>query len=176
MSELATIARPYARAAFEFAREHESVDKWLNMLMFIDGVVKNGDFQKIMKSGNHILVTTVLTKITENYLDKFGFNFVRILIENNRLEVAEDILREFIKIKNEYEKVLNVEVISAETLSAADSSKLLKYLKDKYQQTVKMSNTVNPEILGGVIIKTENDVLDMSLKHRIESLAKELNL
>ncbi len=176
MSELTTIARPYARAAFDFAKEHNAVEQWLNMLMFIDGIVKNTDFQQILKSGNSILITTVLTKVTENYLDKYGLNFVKLLIENKRLEVAENILKEFIRLKNVDEKIMNVEVVSAEKLSKSDINKLLTYLKKKYQQSINLNNTIDPSILGGVIIKTETDVLDDSLKHRIESLAKELNL
>lgn len=176
MSELTTIARPYARAAYDFAKEHNAVEQWLNMLMFIDGIVSNSDFQQILKTGNQVLITTVLAKVSENYLNEYGINFVKLLIENKRLDVIGDILKEFKKIKDDDESVMNVEIVSAEKLSSSDFNKLLKFLKNKYQKVIKMSNTVDPSILGGVIIKTENDVLDDSLKHRIESLAEELNL
>ncbi|EJS87134.1 F0F1 ATP synthase subunit delta, partial [Pasteurella multocida subsp. multocida str. Anand1_buffalo] len=88
MSELTTIARPYAKAAFDFAIEQNTVEKWANMLHFSSELIKDETMQTFLKSSLSAskLADTVIS-ICGEQLDQYGQNLIRLMAENKRLEV-----------------------------------------------------------------------------------------
>ena len=139
MSELTTVARPYAKAAFDFAKDGKSIDKWFDMLQFLSAVQQ----------------------------DK---NFIRILVENDRLEAIGEIVSLFQNYMDEYNSEMRAEIVSPEPLSSQNMNKLRKYLEDKYSCKVDVVNSIDKSLISGVVIKTPNEILDASLKNKINSL------
>ena len=116
----------------------------------------------------------MLTAVTDGYVDEYGLNFLKLIVENGRLAVIPDILEEFERLKDEDEKKLQANVRSVEKLSSGESEKIRKFLEDKYQCSVEIINTLDPDILGGVIIETPKEVIDASIRSRIDELAEVL--
>ncbi len=96
MSELTTIARPYAKAAFEFAVEQSAVEKWTEMLNFAAEVVKNESVQNFLTSSfSSDKVADTVISICGEQLDQYGQNLIRLMAENKRLTVLPVVFREF---------------------------------------------------------------------------------
>ncbi len=172
MSQYATIARPYAKAAFEFAKEHKAIDEWMSMIGFLKEVVSNSEVTRLIQSsGSNSSVLNLLEKISHDFIDEYCLNFLRVIVENDRLPVIPDIFEEFIILKNEDENIINAEIVSAEKLPSDELVRLNNFLNDKYQAKVNVVNTIDQDILGGIIIKTPNEVIDASIKGKIDELA-----
>ncbi|WP_429183882.1 ATP synthase F1 subunit delta, partial [Aeromonas veronii] len=109
-----TIARPYAKAAFEFAVEHKAVDQWLGMLGFAAQVAENETIHNLV---NGSVAAEELAKlfvgICGEQLDEHGQNLIRVMAENGRLGVLPAVVAEFIAFKAELDKEVQADVISA---------------------------------------------------------------
>ena len=175
MSEYVTVARPYARAAYEFAKEHNAVEDWLSMIGFLKEIVSNPEITELIQSsGSNDSLIKMLIAVTDGYIDEYGLNFLKLIVENGRLAVIPDILEEFERLKDEDEKKLQANVRSVEKLSSGESEKIQKFLEDKYKCSVEIINTIDPDILGGVVIETPEEVIDASIRSRIDELAEVL--
>jgi F-type H+-transporting ATPase subunit delta len=175
MSDYVTVARPYAKAAFDFAKEHNAVGDWLSMISFLKEVVSNDDVMNLIESSSsNESVIKILTSLTDGYIDGYVLNFLKQIIENGRLVVIPDILEEFKRLKDEDERKLQANVKSVEKLSKVELEKIKKFLEDKYQCSVEILNTIDPDILGGVVIETPKEVIDASIRSRIDELAEVL--
>ncbi len=118
MSEFVTVARPYAKAAFDFAVEHNSVERWQDMLAFAAEVTKNDQMAELLSGA---LAPETLSEafiaICGEQLDENGQNLIKVMAENNRLKVLPDVLEQFIHLRAASEAIAEVEVISANQLS-----------------------------------------------------------
>ena len=171
MSEYVTIARPYAQAAFDFAKERNAVDQWLSMIGFMKEVVTEDSVSETIKaSNNSASILEMLKVISDGYVDEYFLNFLRQIVENERLAVMPDILEEFVRLKDEDENILKAQVVSVEKLHKNEMDKIQTFLEDKYQSSVVLSNIIDTDILGGVVIKTPKEVIDASIRSRIDEL------
>ena len=171
MSEYVTIARPYAQAAFDFAKEHNAVDDWLAMISFMKAVVTEDSVSEAIKSSNNSAsILEMLKTISDGYVDEYFLNFLRQIVENERLAVMPDILEEFERLKDEDERILKAQVVSVEKLPKNEMEKIQAFLEGKYQCSVVLSNIIDTDILGGVVIRTPKEVIDASIRSRIDEL------
>jgi F-type H+-transporting ATPase subunit delta len=174
MSELTTIARPYAKAAFDFAKDKKCIDKWFDMLNFLNVVLQDNYFISVKNSLSKSKLAELLIGICSKNIDRYFENFIKILIENNRLVAMNDIVVFFHEYMDQFYKEMKAEVISAEPLSSLNINKLKKFLETKYKCKVEIVNSIDETLIGGVVIKTPNEVLDASLKNKINSLHSSL--
>jgi len=173
MSELKTLARPYAVAAYEFARERKMVDDWLVMLVNINALVLTEGVQAILHSpmfdADKFIVT--LKPFAEKALDAYGFNFLMLLVVNRRLHLISVILELFQRIKAEAEGVLSVRITTAVTLDPSQQNMLVEKLAHQWKKNISPSFLVNDAILAGIVIAVGDDyVVDGSLKTRLMRL------
>ncbi len=176
MAENTSLARPYATAAFEYAKERSVQDSWSDMLGVIAAVAADPEAQSVL---NHPRVdteqlTTFMLGITEGKLDDAGQNFVRILAENRRLGLAPEIASLFESKRAADEARIDVEVISAYKLSAKHKTAIGKAMKEKLGREVTLSTEIDRSLMAGVIIRAGDTVLDASLQGRFAKLASEL--
>jgi len=101
-------------------------------------------------------------------------NFVRVLAENHRLLLLPEIATHYEELRAAVENTLDVEVISAVTLSDAQADKLKQALSTRLKRTVRMQNSVDSTLLGGAVVRAGDLVIDGSLKGRLERLATDL--
>ncbi|HHT7764383.1 F0F1 ATP synthase subunit delta [Pasteurella multocida] len=177
MSELTTIARPYAKAAFDFAIEQNAVEKWANMLHFSSELIKDETMQTFLKSSLSAskLADTVIS-ICGEQLDQYGQNLIRLMAENKRLEVLPAIYQAFQHYVEEHQKVAEVQVISAQPLNATQEQKIASAMEKRLARKVKLNCSLNSSLIAGVIIRTDDFVIDGSSRGQLSRLANELQL
>ena len=177
MSELTTIARPYAKAAFEFAVEQSAVEKWTEMLNFAAEVVKNETVQNFLTSSfTSDKVADTVISICGEQLDRYGKNFIKLMAENKRLTVLPAVFREFQHYVEEHQAIAEVQVISAQPLSTKQQDKIAVAMEKRLARKVKLNCSVDSSLIAGVIIRTEDFVIDGSSRGQLTRLANELQL
>jgi F-type H+-transporting ATPase subunit delta len=176
VAERATIARPYAKAAFEYAREANAFAAWSQGLESAAQIVADPSVAPLTKSPQWPVANLVslITDVAGAKLDAGMQNFVRVLAENRRLLLLPEISAHYEELRAAVENTLDVEVISAVTLSDAQADKLKQALSTRLKRTVRMQNSVDSTLLGGAVVRAGDLVIDGSLKGRLERLATDL--
>lgn len=172
MAENLTIARPYAQATFDLALKDNSFDKWQNMLYAMNVACLDKDFIKNIKScSSSKQASEIFINILDDLVDDHGKNFILILGENNRFDVIPEIYEEFVRLRDLYEKVLDACVISAREIGTNELNSLQEQLASKYNCKVKLTNKIDKSIIGGVILKIGDEVIDASVKTSLINLS-----
>lgn len=182
MSELTTIARPYAKAAFDFAVEQSeqnksAVEKWINMLAFLAELIHHDKVQLYLTSSNSTLkLADTVISICGEQLDQYGQNLVRLMAENKRLNALPAVFNEFKSYVEEYNSIAQVEVISAQPLNDAQQQKIVIAMEKRLARKVKLNCRIDSSLIAGAIIRTNDFVIDGSSRGQINRLANELQL
>ena len=180
MSELTTIARPYAKAVFDFAIEQRSIDKstvkkWEDMLGFLAEVIENDTMKDFLTSSFSAekLADTVIS-ICGEQVDQYGQNLIRLMAENKRLTVLPIVFKEFQHYVEEYNAIAEVQVTSAQPLSITQQEKVAAAMEKKLARKIKLNCNVDTSLIAGVIIRTDDFVIDGSSRGQLNRLANEL--
>ena len=176
MAELAALARPYAEAVFLIADEKGRIDQWSDMLEFLKQVTSDELLKKISdnpKVSKQALEGAMLD-ICEGQIDEEGLNLVKLLIKNDRLQLASEIAEQFEIRKAEKCGLLDVLVTSAYPMSDNDKDVLQKSLSESFGKKVKISVEEDSSLIGGIVIRAGDKVIDGSLSGQIQQLAKQL--
>ena len=176
MAERATIARPYAKAAFEYARDAKALAEWSQGLKTAAEIVADPRVAPLTKSPQWSAadLVSLITDVAGDKLDAGMQNFVRVLAENHRLLLLPEIAAHYEEFRSAVENTVDVEVVSAVKLDAAQSGKLSAALAKRLKRNVRMKNSVDATLLGGAVLRAGDLVIDGSLKGRLERLATEL--
>jgi F-type H+-transporting ATPase subunit delta len=171
MEELAQV---YARALFEVALEQGKLDQLREQLaQFAEALNGNRElavffFSPYFSSTEKIEALGGLLDGAEEAL----LNFLSLLIENHRMPVIFRASQEFERLWEEENKTLPVEITSAIALDAATTENLGKTIGERAGRTVNLAARVDPDILGGIIIRVGNSILDASIRNRLEQLRR----
>lgn len=175
--ELTTVARPYAKATFDFAVEHQSIDKWMTMLDFAAELVKQPDLEQILSGANSAQkISDTIIAICGEQLDQYGQNLIRLMAENNRLMLLPTVLQLFLSYVAEYQSIKEVKVISANPLTKEQQQKIVHAMENKLATKVKLDCSVDSSLIAGVIIRTDDIVIDGSSRGQLQRLANTLQL
>ncbi|RUO42184.1 F0F1 ATP synthase subunit delta [Pseudidiomarina aestuarii] len=175
MSELTTVARPYAKAAFDFAVENGALEKWNDMIAFAAAVATDATMATFLSSAETLeKKTDVYVQVCGEQLDENGQNFVRLMAENGRLKALPAVLALFGELRADYEKEVVVEVTSATKLLKKQQDELVKALEKRFSRKVKLNCTVDENIVGGLYIKAGDTVIDGTVRGKIDRLAHAL--
>lgn len=171
MSEFVTVARPYAKAAFDFAVEHQSVERWQDMLAFAAEVTKNEQMAGFSGALAPETLAESFIAVCGEQLDENGQNLIRVMAENNRLNALPDVLEQFIHLRAASEATSEVEVTSATALSEEQLSKISAAMEKRLSRKVKLNCKIDKSVMAGVIIRAGDMVIDGSVRGRLERLA-----
>ncbi len=176
MAERATIARPYAKAAFEYARDAKAFDRWSQSLNRAAEIVADPDVAALTKNPNMTTedLVSFITEFDGPKPDDGIRNFVHVLAENHRLPLLPEIAKHYNELVADVENTVDVEVISAVALNPLQADKLSQALAKRLKRKVRMQNTVDAALLGGAVVRAGDLVIDGSLKGRLERLSTEL--
>lgn len=176
MSEAITTARPYAQAAFEEAQKLSDLKGWSEMLKALAEAVVFPEVAALIGSPRVAKeqLGVLLSDMLGGQLKPQQSNFIRVLAENRRLDVLPEIAAIFEALKAEAEKTVSVVVDSAFELSAAQQEKIVASLKKRMGREVKLVCQVNKELLGGVVIRAGDKVIDGSARTRLGEMANAL--
>lgn len=177
MAELSTLARPYAKAAFEYAMDKGALAAWAEQLATCAAIVSEDRVSTVLD--NPALTAESQAKALNDLCgDATGDevkNFVSILASNKRLGLLPEIVAQFELFKANQEKSVDVEVVSAFELGDALSEKLAGVLRTKLEREVKVSTSTDESLLGGVLIRAGDMVIDGSVRGRLNKLAEAMN-
>lgn len=178
MAERATIARPYAKAAFACAQQANAFAAWSQGLGLAAEIVADARVKDIVDSPRWTApdLSGFVRDIAGAKLDQGMQNFISILAENHRLLLLPEILVQFEALRAKVENTIDVEVVSAVALDQAQTAKLTDALTQRFKRKVRMQNSVDAKLLGGAVVRAGDMVIDGSLKGRLERLATELEV
>jgi F-type H+-transporting ATPase subunit delta len=176
MAERATIARPYAKAAFAYARETGALDKWSVWLQTAREIVRSEEFAKLASSPSvsDKQLLELVVGICGDALDTHGRAFLDLLAENDRVGYLPEIAARYEELKAEDQNVADVEIVSAVTLDAAQQQRLAGALRARLRRDVRLHCTVDPKLVGGAVVRSGDLLIDGSLAHKLERLATDL--
>ena len=176
MSNINTLARPYAKAAYEYASAAGQVDAWSAMLALTAAAVTEPVI--IKQLGNPALTrdgkVAFLKQLCEGNIDDTFGNFLRVLSENGRLTLIPMVNELFEAIKAEADRTVEVEIESAFELSAEQLQTLAAALSKRLDRTVEPKATVNRALIGGLHIRAGDLVIDGAIRGKLNQLAEAL--
>ncbi len=177
MSELTTLARPYASAAFELAKEQQQFDHWSQMLAFMAAVAHDGILRAVLDSPrlSEAQAAELFISICQERIDEQGRNFIKLLAENRRLTLLPEITALFEFMRREAEGKIDVEVVSAKEISQAQLEAVTKALKARLGREVNVTTRTDESLLGGAIIRAGDLVIDGSIRGRLDQLSTALS-
>jgi F-type H+-transporting ATPase subunit delta len=182
MSDFETVARPYARALFELAREEDKLGWWSEMLDAAAQVVANDDMQQLIASP--ALEEQEIAEILISLLGSLEgvpeptqelSNLFALMAGNGRLAALPAVASRYEQLKHEVEGVVDVQVRSARKLTAKQQKALEERLRQRFGKAVNLSVEIDKSLLAGAIIKAGDLVIDGSTRGRLDKLTSLLN-
>jgi F-type H+-transporting ATPase subunit delta len=177
MAELSTIARPYAKAAFEYARDSKQLSQWAEQLATAAAVAADKNVKAALNDPSLTAEqqARILSDVCGDALDPQMRNFIAVLAANKRLALLPEIHVLFAQYKANQVKTVDVEVISAFDLADATRDKLAAVLGKKLERQVNVRTSTDRSLLGGVLIRAGDLVIDGSVRGRLNKLAAAMN-
>ncbi len=173
MAENIIVARPYAKAIFELAREGDAVEEWASMLALACRTLEDDVFQAYMHSPDaepaHLV--DIILSVCGEQAGELQQNFLRLLAENRRLASLQAIADEFANLRDEHENVADVHVTSAVPLSEEQKQEIGAAMKSRLGKNVRLNCDVDAALIGGAIIRSGDVVIDGSLRGRLDQLS-----
>ena len=177
MAELATLARPYAEAIFKRSQEQSNAAEWTDTLSFLATMMEDEDL--IYAASNprveHSRFEALLLDICAGQVIDEGVNLVRLLIQNQRLNLLAKIKEQFESYRAEAEGYIDVELLSAYAMTKADQKTFATTLEKSLKRNVRLHLERDTSLIGGVIIRAGDQVIDGSVRGQLEQLAKSLS-
>ena len=178
MAELRTLARPYAKAAFQAASETSSVQLWADQLTLLGSISAQAKVADAISSSTIDAATQVstLTNLAGDDLGVAVNNFLHVLASNKRLLLLPSIAELFAELKADLERSVEVNISTAFALDSAVETKLTEALKNKLQRDIRVNTNIDKSLLGGVVVRAGDIVIDGSIKGRIAKLAEAMSV
>ena len=177
MAELTTLARPYAKAAFEVAREEKNLQGWLEGLGLATAVSQEENVQALLSSPNKTSdeKSAAFIDVCGDKFDAKLQNFIKVLAENNRLVLLPEVYLLFDLYKASLEKSVEVDITAAYEISPENEKKLAETLTKKLDREVSLHTSIDKSLLGGALIRAGDTVIDGSVRGRLAKLAEAMN-
>ncbi len=175
MAELATIARPYAEALFRVAKAGNGATNlaaWSDLVSEMAQVAALPDVKALAdnpKVSNQLIVDTFLS-VLKSPVNNEAKNFINMLVENGRMSLLPEIGAQFHALKNAQEGAADAEITSAFELSDAQVKELVATLEKKFGRKLNPSVTVDPALIGGVRVLVGYEVLDTSVRAKLQQM------
>ena len=176
MAEAITVARPYAQAAFDEAHELGELKSWSDILQSVAQAVINPEVRAIITSPRMVKsqLEDLMLALSGGKVSEIQRNFIKLLIEGQRLTLLPEIVMLFEIMRAEAEKNVDVMVTSAFDLSEAQKQKITVALKKRMGREIRLSCETDRKLLGGIIIRAGDKVIDGSARTHLSELANAL--
>lgn len=173
MAEVRTIARPYAEAIFKLAKNKDELPAWSEMLQLTAAIAADarinaliGDPKFPAKRLGALLIEICGDKLTDE-----GRNFIVLLAENSRIDILPEVSELFEQLKIRHEGVLGAKITSAFAMSDTQLRDLVADLEGKFKRKIEAKVSIDPELIGGVKVEIGDEVLDASVRGKLEAMA-----
>ena len=176
MAEAITVARPYAQAAFMFASSHHTLKEWSDMLALLAGVADDADMHKLVESPevSAAQLAQLFIKVGGEHMNEKCANFVRVLAANGRLSLLPEIAALFEIQRRDAEGTIQAEMTSAFAATEAQQAEVVESLRKRLGREIELSCSVEPDLIGGAVIRAGDLVIDGSVRGKLERLGSAL--
>ena len=171
MAELATVARPYAEALFRVAQTGDMAG-WSNLVSELGNIGANADVQGFARNPNvkPTEVADAFASMIKSPITAEATNFIAMLIENGRISLLPEIAAQFAVLKNAQEGAADAHVTSAFDMSSEQVAALVASLEKKFGRKLNPTVTVDPSLIGGVRVVVGDEVLDTSVRAKLQQM------
>lgn len=176
MSELATLARPYAAAVFRKAKESAATEKWSQLLTLFSTIVSDEAMSAVLgnpKISRQDLLAAILD-LCQGHIDEEGANFLKLLIHNDRMSLLPTIANLFEAYKADDEGYVEVDVYTAYEFSEAAQHQFAATLERALSKKIHMNITLDKSLIGGVLVRAGDKVIDGSIRGQLQQMRKTL--
>jgi F-type H+-transporting ATPase subunit delta len=173
MAEISTIARPYAVAIFNLAKEENALSEWSDMLSLMSGIIENDDINSFINDSK-VLDTDrekLILNICGDKINASGQNLIKLLVEYKRLSILSEIALLFEELKAKDEGVIEAEIIMADQPDKKMVENLLKSLEKRFNKKIEGKVVIDKSIVGGTKIIVGDTVIDASVRGQLDNLA-----
>jgi F-type H+-transporting ATPase subunit delta len=176
MAELATVARPYAEAAFKIASEQQALPVWGEMLKLSAAVMRDPAMQSAIDNPRLGAPEkeALFLSVTGDKLNAIGKSFIRALVEADRITLLPQIETMFADLRNAAEGVAQAQIVSALPLDGAQVAELKVALEKRFGKKIEASVSVDPSLIGGARIVVGDQVVDGSIAGKLAAMAVQL--
>lgn len=173
MSELSTLARPYADAVFRMAQGENDLAGWSSRVASLAMIVSDAQVARLIADPavSADRVAGLIIDVAGTGLGERGANFVKVLAENGRLTVLPEISVQFESLKANAESTVEATITSAQELTQAQLDELVAGLKARFNRAVTVQVAVDAELIGGAVIAIGDQVIDGSVKGRLQRMS-----
>jgi len=178
MGRMTTLARPYALAAFECAQDKNVLASWDHMLVTAAEVAQNPAVVRFLAQPEITAkqASKLFCEVLVTVLDKEKKNFIDLLAENKRLSLLPDIAQLFASYRAALDKTINVQVSSAVALDEPMKNKISAALTKRLKKQVSLECVIDPSLIGGVMVRAGDIVMDGSVQGRLKRLLDSLSV
>ncbi|GGE35363.1 ATP synthase subunit delta [Halopseudomonas oceani] len=176
MAELITLARPYAKAAFERAKAQQALAEWAEVLNAAGQVAADVATRQLLTDPGlaEQKKADVILDCTGKSVSEEQRNFLTILADNRRLALLPEIATLFNSFRADLERTIDINVSSAFELTAEQQQKLSEALSRKLDRNVQIEAAVDKSLIGGLVVRTGDLVIDASVRAKLTKLAESL--
>jgi F-type H+-transporting ATPase subunit delta len=171
--EPTTLARPYARAAFEHARAAGELAAWQTALSELAAITTQPKVAAAMRDPNQTAAqrASTLSSLAGDAVPTAVGNLLAIMSDNGRLSLIPEVATLFDQLKQAVESAVAVHVTSAYPLSDAETQQLTETMQEKLERSITLTSETDPSLLGGALIRADDLVIDGSVRGRLNKLA-----
>ncbi len=176
MEDVSALARPYGLAAFKQAREEGKIEEWSDMLQLLVRILQDATMRGLIANPkvNDQQLAELIIDVGGDGLSQTGGNLVRVLAENERLAEVAGVAAVFEEERDRIEGRSHVDVTSAFDLTDTQRKKIADSMSKRLGTEVDISVTVDKSLIGGVVIRAGDTVIDASLRGRLGQLGQSL--
>ncbi len=177
MAELQTLARPYARAAFEYANSSGSLDDWSEQLAAVAAISRFDKVAKLLGSPEKTSEekAQLMVTLAGDVLGDAQQRYMQVLADNHRLSLLPEIVVQFEELKAQHDQRVDITIVTPFELEQAQIDKLKQAMAARMSMATEVSTEVDSTLLGGVLIKAGDTVIDGSVRGRLNRLAEAMN-
>jgi len=177
MSNVTTLARPYAKAAFELAQAENATARWNEMLDLASAAVQEKALAGLLESphaSSSQIVSILSDTAGEAFDDRFK-GFLAVLADNKRFSLMPEITALYRELREEADRVLRARVVSAFALDEDQATRLKAALAKRFDREILLETEVDSSVIGGAVVYAGGQVIDGSLKDRLSKLSNSLS-
>ena len=175
--EITTVARPYAEAAFELARDANALAAWADGLAMAAMVVADERVEALLRNPRVEAEQkgAFLLEVCGDALDLKQRNFIRLLVHRGRIILLPEIHQQFDELRAAHERTLTAELVTAQPVDDAVLDRLTAALSERLERKVTLEMQIDETLIGGAVIRAGDLVIDGSVRGRLERLTGALS-
>jgi len=176
MSELLTTARPYAKAFFESAKEKNMLDASFDMLKNLEAVSSEIHVKNILQNDSYdaLYKSNLLSDILNDNVDENFLRFIKLLSENNRLNVISEILNLYDSYFQDEKNLKTAKIDTAIELDEKQLKNIKQALEKRLKKEIILEQNIDPALLAGAVVRVDDLVIDGSLREQLRKLESQL--